>query len=855
MRTKAFWTLVLGLVLILPAGALEGTVPVFDLEPNPIMLERIARRGIPFHKIGRRFALLGDEGGTFEAWAFPIKLFRGFRFSYYLENSTTPVRSEDIVRRISVTPEATVLTFVHQAFTVKAAFITAVREPGALVLLEVQSTRPLTIACGFLPLLQPMWPAGLGGQYAYWDAELRAYHITEATGRNHGLVGSPAARGISYTPAHMLSETPNEFQIVIPDPGKVKHRFIPIVMAGGKGNREQVEEVYDRLLGDPEAVYRECLVHFRNLRENTVRVHTPVLELDLALEWAKVTFDNLLVENPDLGTGLVAGWGASGASGRPGFGWFFGGDAYINTFSLLGLGAHTISRKALSFTRKWQRKDGKMAHELSQAAAYIDWWNDYHYGYIHGDTTPYYITAMEEYVRMTGDAAFIKESWESLKKAFAWCFSTDVNGDGLIDNRAAGLGALEYGALTGIETDIYLASVWTRAARAMKRLAGIVGDRQAADSAAARLEKARKAWRERFWDEKGGFYAYAFNAEGRTVRQISPWCAVGLMWNLGEEDRSLRSLETICSAVLTTDWGVRSISTQSPYFQPLNYNYGAVWPFLTGWVTAALYRHHMSLPAAALLRATAGLTFENALGCIPEVFSGTHHVWIGEAVPQQGFSSAGVALPLIRGLLGLDGDAVEKILVFSPHFPADWKLVTVEGYRVGKARFSLAYERADGHITVRITPDGAAGFRILFSPALGPGTRAGSLTVNGAPVDFTTREKAHVVLVDSMFRAGSDPLVVELAFDPAPEILPFFPRSRVGDADQGLKVISVDKKAAILEVKVEGLAGGSYELGVTHPEKIARVEGARLEGDTLRFTVPGGKPDAFVPHKLALHLK
>jgi len=35
------------------------------------------------------------------------------------------------------------------------------------------------------------------------------------------------------------------------------------------------------------------------------------------------------VDNPLLGKGMVAGLGASGSSGRPGFGWFFGGDGEI----------------------------------------------------------------------------------------------------------------------------------------------------------------------------------------------------------------------------------------------------------------------------------------------------------------------------------------------------------------------------------------------------------------------------------------------------------------------------------------------------------------------------------------------
>ena len=279
-----------------------------------------------------------------------------------------------------------------------------------MLLLNVDSTQPITIVCGFIPVLQPMWPAGIGGQYAFWNNELKAYIISEPTGKNTGIIGSPAASGISYTPAHMLSDNPSEFKIKIDDPDKFRDKYISICMAGGIGSRADITAIYNSLLQDPESHYLKTWEHYQNLVKSTLQVHTPNNSLDKALEWAKVTFDNLLVDNPNLGMGLVAGLGASGTSGRPGFGWFFGGDAYINCLSILSYGDFSTCRTALAFTQKWQRDDGKMAHELSQAEGYINWWNDYHYGYIHGDTTPYYIVAMHEYMRCSGDSEFIRRS-------------------------------------------------------------------------------------------------------------------------------------------------------------------------------------------------------------------------------------------------------------------------------------------------------------------------------------------------------------------------------------------------------------------------------------------------------------
>jgi hypothetical protein len=856
MRKRLAWFIFAGfLSAFVPLYAQQGTIPAFEIETGPITLERPARPGTPFDKVGRKFAILADESGTFEAWAYPLKLFRNFTFSFLVGNSTTPIQGKDVVRYVSVTPAATTLTYTYQSFTVKAIYITPVEEPGAIVLLQVDSISPLTIVCGFLPVLQPMWPAGLGGQFSYWSDERKAYIISEPKGQNHGMIGSQAAQGLSYTPAHMLSDAPNEFKIEIADPDRARDKFIPICMAGGNGSREDVLKVYEKLQAAPESYYRLNLAHYTDLRENTLRVKTPNIRIDLAFEWAKVAFDNLLVENPDLGKGMVAGLGASGTSGRPGFGWFFGGDTYINSLSLVSYGARRFAREALAFTQKWQRKDGKMAHELSQAASYIDWWKDYHYGYIHGDTTPYYIAALYDYVRMTGDDDFIRRSWDSLKKAYQWCLSTDTDGDGLMDNRKAGLGALEYGELTGIETDIYLAAVWVRAVYAMQYLAEIAGERALAEEASVLFHKAKQAFDQKFWDEENEFYAYAFNAEGQTVKEISPWSAVGMMWNLGTEEHSLSSLEKISSSELVTDWGIRSISVDSRYFQPLNYNYGAVWPFLTSWVTTALYKHHLPLQAYNLLMSTVDHTFDHGLGTITEVFSGTNNIWPQEAVSHQGFSSAGAVLPLVRGLLGLEGNAPEKTVTFSPHFPGDWKRVDIDNYAVGQAKFSFDYAKEPDKITVRIQTVNAAGYTIRFAPALGVGSGVRSLILDGKPQTFRTDSKAQVVIVESDWPVLESEMAVELDYVQAVEILPSVPQAGTGERNKGLKIVSLKKETSRLVLDVEGLAQKRYELEVMNPEGIAGVEGAELKGNKLLLACQEGEPGHFVAHRVIIHLK
>ncbi|MCJ7485728.1 MAG: GH116 family glycosyl hydrolase, partial [Candidatus Aminicenantes bacterium] len=655
--------------------------------------------------------------------------------------------------------------------------------------------------------------------------------ISEPTRKNHGYLGSPAARGLSYTPAHMLSDVPNQFKIEIADPGSVVGRFIPLVVVGGKGVRDEVKKIYQDLAADPEKRYRRAVEYFAALRQTTLGIRTPVRRLDLAFEWAKVALDGLIVDNPDLGRGLVAGLGASGMGGRPGFGWFFGTDAYLNSLSFNSFGNTTASRDGLAFTQKWQRKDGKMAHELSQAAGYLRWWEDYPYGYIHGDTTPYYIVAMEDYVKRTGDLAFLKASWPSLLRAYEWSIATDGDGDGLMDNGMAGLGALEFGALTGIQTDIYLGAVCVRANMAMKALAAAMGDKANAKKAGDLAARSAQAWKNKFWDEANGQYSYAFNKDGRLVAELTPWSAVGLAWGLGDYERGLRTLARMNRADLTTDWGVRMLSSQSPLYEPLNYNYGACWPFLSGWVSAALFDFDFLPQANQVLMANVRHTFDNGLGTIMELFSGSQNSWPQEGVAHQGFSSTGVVLPLVRGLLGLDADALVRKISFRPGFPADWASVSISNGKVGEAKFSLEYTRTTDSVTLRVKSENTGGFDFVFEPAFGLGTKVLAATHNGSPLVYAADERpsAQAVRPRTEFALSGDD-TVELRFVVAPEVIPPDVQTITGDPSRRLRIISSALDGRDLRLNLEGSAGETYTLEILNGDRVESVTGGEFDG-------------------------
>lgn len=821
-------------------GPLPGSIPAFMIEDSPVELERLAQANTYTDKVGRKFALLGNEAGWFEGWAWPLKLFRDLRLSFFVAESTTPIAAADIVQRIEVGPAATTITYVYQSFTVQAHVVTAIDEPGAVILLDVDASHPMSIVVGFIPTMQPMWPAGVGGQYARWYEEEQAYLISEASRLNHGYVGSPAGRGMSYTPAHMLGEDPNEFRIDIPDEAAVVDRYIPIVMAGGKGERDGVLEDYRAIVADPEGVYERAKEHYDNLLSSTMSIDTPEDDLDLAFEWAKISYDNLMAVNPDFeGVGLMAGLDRAGGGGRPGFGWFFGGDTYANSFSLNAIGMHDASRQALSFMTQFQREDGKMAHEVTQAWKYVDWFGDYPYAFIHADTSPWYVVAVHDHFAATGDKAFLEGEWEAIKRTYAWSLTTDINGDGMMDNEAAGLGALEFGAMTGIMTDIYLGAIWTRALQVLPILAREMGDEELARDASERYAEAAEAY-EKFWNEDTGKYAYAFDADGNTSKEITPWASVGVLFGHGTPERRIATMTRLAQSDMTTDWGVRMLSTKSDLFEPLNYNYGASWPFVTSWTTTAHFAAGRPWSGYSSLMSTVQDVYNRALGHNTEVNSGLRHTWPQESVPHQGFAIASTVLPTVRGLLGLWHDASSNQIWFSPQVPADWDHYAFERFRYGKETLSGSMERTPSKDTYSMVASGST--LLQFQPLYPFETRFVEVRLNGNPIEYDIQQStAGVRLVAAISITG--PVTIEVLRTNEPSIVPPDWTSPIGAESKGLRIIEWSREGTDAVLVVEGRAAGIYRIGMTNAAKIADIQGAVLKEGELIINMPTSDQD------------
>jgi glycogen debranching enzyme len=839
------------------SGSLEAqsdtlTPTPIQWQASPIDLAGPSRSGSYIGVAGRRAVAMGTELGDIEVWTWPLKLLHGFNLRFQTPLYADAISGRDIARRVEVTPAGTTIIYSHPAFTVRQRIFAPVNEPAIVSVLEVDAVRPMEILAEFQSDLQYAWPGSLGGQYVYWDDAEKAFVLSESRRAVNGFVGSPYTTSATNQPAHNVPEAPNQLRIAVgdqsivpmPRPGEPAGRLthvhasgIPIVMVGAIAPRDSVRAIYRRVLAGVSRLYDERAQHARAILDSTMWVETPDSLFDLAVRWAAVNMDEAMVCNPDLGCGLVAGYGPSGSRGtRPGFGWYFGGDASINSLGMTGAGQYELAREGLEFFARYQNAEGKIPHEISQSAGRIRWFEDYPYAFYHADTTPYWLMAWGDYWCATGDTASIRRMWPHIKRAYDWSRGTIDPATGLMLNSKGGLGAVEVGDLgVGVESDIYLSAVWVVALERVARMAEALRERNVASQARDLLARAGASLRDRFWLPDQGMYAFALLKDGAIRPELTVWPATAMSFGLLDDERGMQGAAMLARATLNTDWGTRALAAESRLFDPLHYNNGTVWPFVTGYAALAQYKYRNPIAGFASLRAIARSGFTWGLGRNPEVWSGSQFEPLDTSVPHQFFGTSFILTVLARGLLGWEPDIPRNEVRLAPQLPPEWGEMQVHQARAGQGRYEIAIVKSSNQLRVSIWGSGGPD-TLAFEPHLPIGSWVTAVRVNGAPVGFDsvpnprdTQVRARIPLADSL------EIVVE--HTTGYELVVNQPEIRRGEGSKSMKILDIRLLASELVIQAEAPAGSTMTIGLAHD---------RMSVQPAEFDGPGDPVDGYV---------
>jgi glycogen debranching enzyme len=853
MRLKLFGASIVAAV-ILGIGVPSAWTQHALEKPHALELSRAVRSWEFLPVTGTRAGLLGDESGRMEAWVYPLKIFREFHLKFHTEGRD--LAAEALARTVTVRPESATILYAGDTFTVRETFFVPVQEQGAVILLDVETEQPLDIEAFFHRDFQLEWPAALGATYLDWSAQQRAFYFGEEQRKFSALVGSPtAAEPRSEFQTNYSVRQESSFRLGPTAKGKESRL---IVIAGSLEGRAAAEKTYQHLMADYARLLKDSAEYYRTYLEKTVSVELPDAQIQQAYDWARVSMLQGMVSNPSLGTGLVAGYRTSGESQRPGFAWFFGRDSFWTSFALNASGDFSNSRTALEFISKYQREDGKIPHEISQGASFVNWFKDYPYPYASADATPLYIIAVNDYVAESGDTEFAKEKWESLRKAHEFLKST-YDARGLPQNFGVGHGWVEGGPLLPVKTEYYQSGLGAEALRALANLARVTGQEELSKALERDFEKQRSLVNESFWIADKKRFAFALDKNDKKVDEPSVLATVPMWFGLPSEADAVPMVQQLADFDHQTDWGMRIISNHSPLFSGGGYHYGSVWPLFTGWASVAEYRYHQTFPAYSNLRANALLALDGSLGHVTEVLSGDYYQPLSTSSPHQIWSAAMVVSPLLRGMFGLEIDAKTGTVTFAPHAPAGWTRFTIRNVRAGAAKMDLTYFKEPGAITLEANCAGTTACPVQFEPSLSASAEVLGAELNGKPVPFhvVANEVDQHAAVRFEARSKSNTLKIRVRKEFNVSYDSGLPP--LGSRSEGLRVLSQTwtPRRDTLTLELAGSAGAEYELQVD-PGQLAGVDGAgpvhsESAVQAVRVRFPAGEPGTYAKTKVVFH--
>jgi predicted glycogen debranching enzyme len=267
------------------------------------------------------------------------------------------------------------------------------------------------------------------------------------------------------------------------------------------------------------------------------------------------------------------------------------------------------------------------------------------------DGTLWFVNAVGELLRRTGDIGFVREHlYPCLKEFIEWhergtFYSIRVEQDGLLgagqeDVQLTWMDAKlgDYVVTPRAGKAVEIQALWYNALRTVEEIAARVEDDWMRNHCRALAELARASFHGLFWNEADDCLYDCISPAGEPDAAIRPnqIFALSLPHPIMTGSRSLSVVATVTRELLTP-YGLRSLSPRHPDYRPryegdsyardTAYHQGTVWAWLIGPFVTAHLRAHGRTPASVeqargFLRAFREHLTEAGVGQVSEIFDG-----------------------------------------------------------------------------------------------------------------------------------------------------------------------------------------------------------------------------------------
>ncbi len=412
------------------------------------------------------------------------------------------------------------------------------------------------------------------------------------------------------------------------------------------------------------------------------------------------------------------------AAGVPWFVTLFGRDSLTVSFQNMAV-SPDFARGALHWLAKYQatkRDDwreaqpGKIMHELRTGE--LAHFNIVPFTpfYASADATILYLIVLSELYRWVGDINSLKEYREVAENCLSWIDNYgDLDGDGFQEYKSFSSYFYENVSWKdAVDAVVYADGSQVKQPKGLVELQGYVydaktrmaeffsalGDDKRAKALMQQAETLKRQFNAAFWMEDDGCFAYGLDPNKRQITSIASNAGQCLWGGIADQDKAERTVKRLMRKDMWSGWGIRTLSSKNPAYNPYMYQLGSVWPQDNGIIAAGFKRYGMADEANQVIRGIFDAIDRFASYRPPEVFAGIQRDGgvdfpvlypAGANIPQAW--ATGSVFHMLRTILGLRADAPHNKLYLRPTLP-DWiPELTLQHLRVGACKITIHFWR------------------------------------------------------------------------------------------------------------------------------------------------------------------
>jgi glycogen debranching enzyme len=234
-------------------------------------------------------------------------------------------------------------------------------------------------------------------------------------------------------------------------------------------------------------------------------------------------------------------------------------------------------------------------------------------------------------------------------------------------------------------------------------------------------EDLKKRFNQAFWMEEGAL-ALALDPSKRQVTSIASNMGHCLACGIVDQEKAAAVAGRLMAPDMFSGWGIRTLSSLHPAYNPFAYHLGSVWPSENGSIAFGFKRYGLNGLVHDLARGLFEATLIFDENRLPEAIGGNprdrlhpHPGIYPQSNAPQAWSASAVPL-LIQAFLGTRVYAPLNALLIDPCLPEWLPELQLADLPVGASRVSLHFQRdASGHTDYRIL-DSKGHPRVLRQP-------------------------------------------------------------------------------------------------------------------------------------------